>query len=790
MTKKLEKLLVFDGAMGTMLQQEGLKPGKCPELMNVDYPDKVIKIHEKYLKAGADVITTNTFGGSRVKLKEYELEDRVYEINSKAVEIARKIADKYNKYVAASVGPTGRFVEPIGNNSFDDIYEIFKEQINALASKNPDFILLETFNDLGEIRAAILAAKDVCDIPVICTLTYEGDRTLTGVRPESAAIVLESLGASAVGVNCSGGPDELLEVTNKICKTTSIPVIVQPNAGLPIVKDGRVHYPLDGKKFIEKIEPYFELGVNIFGSCCGSTPEHTKFIKERAKNLNFVKRDIEQISTLASREEVVNIGSNYIPKIIGERINPTANKKLAQNIKVGDFFIAQEEAQTQVSNGSHIVDVNVGTDGIDQVEVMKKLVNLIQKNVNSPLSIDSIDKDVLKEALKNYHGKAIVNSVNGEEKSLESILPLVKRYGAGVIGLTLDENGIPNTAKERLKIAKKIIDRCIEYKIPKKDIYIDPLCISVSTDNNAAMETLKAIKIIKEELDVNIVLGVSNISFGLPSRSKLNSSFLSMAILNGLDLAILNPLDENIMNSYQAASLLSNRDNNSNNYINLNSEKSISKSEIDESTDIISVDQLKKCIVNGSYKALDIAKKLIYEDTDKSEIIDYGLIKALDIVGKKFENKEYFLPQLMLSAEIVEKIFDIIKSTINFDVKSKGTVVIGTVKGDVHDIGKNMVSVMLRSHGYKVVDLGKNVPADNFLKTAKEERADVISLSALMTTTMTEIAITIDHIRKELPNIKIIAGGAVVTEEFAKKSGANGYSEDAVSAVKLVDSLI
>lgn len=790
MTKILEEVLVFDGAMGTMLQQEGLKPGKCPELMNVDYPDKVIKIHEKYLKAGADVITTNTFGGSRVKLKEYELEDRVYEINSKAVEISRKIADKYNKYVAASVGPTGRFVEPIGNNSFDDIYEVFKEQITALASKNPDFILLETFNDLGEIRAALLAAKDVCDIPVICTLTYEGDRTLTGVRAESAAIVLESLGASAVGVNCSGGPEELLEVTKKICKSTSLPVIVQPNAGLPIVKDGSIYYPLNGEKFIRKIEPYFEIGVNIFGSCCGSTPEHTKFIKQRAKDLKVVKRDIEQVSTLASREEVVNIGEDYIPKIIGERINPTANKKLAQKIKDGDFLIAQDEAQIQVSNGSHLIDVNVGTDGINEVDVMKNLVNLIQKNVNAPLSIDSTDKNVLEEALKNYHGKAIVNSVNGEEKSLKSILPIVKRYGAGVIGLTLDENGIPNSAEERLEIAKQIVDRCIDYNIPKKDIYIDPLCISVSTDNNAAIETLKSIKIIKKELGVNIVLGVSNISFGLPTRSKLNSSFLSMAILNGLDLAILNPLDENIMNSYQAASVLSNRDQNATNYINLNSKKSVLNPKIDESSDIISVDQLKECIVNGSYKALDIAKKLIDEDIDKSEIIDEGLIKALDIVGQKFENKEYFLPQLMLSAEIVEKIFDIIKSTISFDVKSKGTVVIGTVKGDVHDIGKNMVSVMLRSHGYKVVDLGKNVSGDKFLKTAKEENADVISLSALMTTTMTEISTTIDCIRKELPDIKIIAGGAVVTEEFAKKSGANGYSEDAVSAVKLVDSLI
>lgn len=786
----LKKVLVFDGAMGTMLQAEGLKPGYCPELMNIEYPDKVKKVHELYLKSGADVITTNTFGGNKIKLSEYGLEDRLEEINIKAVQIAKEAIGNLNAYVAASVGPSGQFVKPIGNAEFEHIYELFKEQIGALSKANPDFILLETFSDLGEIRAALLAAKDVCDIPVICSLTYDGERTLTGVSPEVSAVVLESLGASAVGVNCSGGPKELFNVVKKISETTRLPVIVQPNAGLPQFKDGEIYYPLNPKEFIDAMKPYFDLGINIFGSCCGSTPDHTKELKNTLKDFNVQSRDIEEISTLSSRERVVEIGNSFLPKIVGERINPTANKKIANGLKNEDFGVIQNEAQIQVKCGSHILDINVGYPDINEIESMSSVINLIQQSINAPLVIDSTNPSVIEKALKTYHGKALVNSINGEENSLNNILPLIKRYGCGVIALTLDENGIPKTADERYVIAEKIIKRCVDYGISKKDIYIDPLALTVGTDTKAAIETLKALKMIKEGLGVNTVLGVSNISHGLPNKGKINSSFFAMAIANGLDLAIINPCEESMIDAWQSASLLSGRDDNASNYINLNKKTNSDLKEVDNEE--VSIEKLKDLVVTGSHYAVNVVESLLDKGTQPIEIINKGLIEGLNIVGYKFEDGEYFLPQLMMSAEVSQKIFKLLETKFGGSsvLESKATIVIGTVKGDVHDIGKNMVAVMLRSHGFNVIDLGKNVSKEEFLEAAQRENADFIGLSALMTTTMIEIPNTIEYVKKNLRDIKIIVGGAVVTEEFAKRHGADGYSKDAVDAVKLVENLL
>ncbi len=787
----LEKVLVFDGAMGTLLQEEGLKPGDCPEWMNVAYPEKVEKIHHQYLQSGADVITTNTFGGNQIKLKEYGLENQVEEINRKGVETARKAIGNSKAYVAASVGPTGQFVVPIGKVHFNEMYEIFKEQIEALSKEKPDFILLETFNDLGEIRAALLAAKDVCDIPVICSLTYEGGRTLTGVSPKASAVVLESLGASAIGANCSGGPKELFEVIKEIGENTTLPLIVQPNAGLPQLREGKVYYPLDPTDFMKAMEPYFTIGMNIFGSCCGSTPAHTKALKNRLRNFKILPRNIKKGSTLSSRERVIRIGENQLPKLVGERINPTAQKKLGEDLKKGEFSLLQREAILQIEKGAHLLDVNVGTPGIDEKTTMYEAINLLQQNVTAPLVLDSTDPKVLELALQGYHGKALVNSVNGEEKSLNTILPLVKRYGAGVIALALDERGIPESIEERYEIAKKIVQKCMEYGISKKNIYIDPLALSLGTDDHAAKNTLKALSKIKEELKVNTILGVSNISHGLPSRRKINGAFFAMAIGNGLDLGIINPLDENMMEVWEGASFLSGRDVKGENYIQRNrkEKKILRKKEIQED---ISIENVKNSVVIGSHGVLSIVENLIKEGVSPVEIINKGLIEGLKMVGEKFEEGEYFLPQLMLSGEITEKVFAFLEKYIGEDkqLRNKGTIVMGTVKGDVHDIGKNMVCVMLRSHGFNVIDLGKNVSPEEFLKTSIKENADIIGLSALMTTTMVEIPKTVEYVKQKLPQIKIIAGGAVVTKEYAKESGADGYSEDAVGAVKLVEKLL
>lgn len=785
----LKGTLLFDGALGTMLQKKGLKLGACPELMNLDEPQKVQEVHEAYLRAGADVITTNTFGGNRIKLAEYGLADKVSEINQKAIELAKAILDK-NQLIAASVGPTGQFVEPLGKLTFQEAYQVFREQMEALASAGPDLILLETFSDLGEIRAALLAAKDVCDIPVICCLTYTENRTLTGVSPQSAAVVLQALGADAVGANCSGGPGELIPVIKELKAYTSLPILVQPNAGLPILKDGDITYPLDAEKFIIAMEPYFDLGIQFIGSCCGSTPAHTAKLKERMLNYHPAPKEWKPVGTLAGREKVVKVGNGILPKIIGERINPTARKKLAEALRRQEFGLIQKEAEAQVEKGAHLLDINVGTHGIDEAAVMKNIVNLLQQSITVPLVIDSTNPKVIEAALSTFHGKALVNSVNGEEEALSQILPLIKRYGAGVIGLTLDKRGVPERAEERYLIAQRIVEKCLQFGIPREDIYIDCLVMTVGTNDLAPQETLKAIGLVKEGLGVHTVLGISNVSHGLPNRSKINAAFLAMAIGNGLDLAIINPRDEIMFNTWQSAALLAGRDKRAANFLAFNSNEA-KDPVVSAGEDKPSLELVAKMVDKGSQDIANVITLLLEQGFAPLQIINEGLIVGLNIVGEKFEKGEYFLPQLMLSAETAQKAFNILEKGFASGAKEnkKATIVIGTVKGDVHDIGKNMVAVMLKNHGYEVIDLGKNVSQEEFLQALKENNGEFLALSALMTTTMQEIPKVIRYIKNQLPHVKVIIGGAVVTEEFAQEAGADGYGKDAVSAVKLVEKL-
>ena len=790
-------VLVFDGGIGTILLEKGLKPGTSPELLNLTNPQMIEQVHIDYLESGADIITTNTFGGSKTKLLEYGLENKIEEINMMGVQIARKVADKYNKYVAASVGPTGEFLEPMGQLSFEEMYKIFKEQISALVKGKPDFILLETFHDLGEIRAALLASKDISDIPVICSMTFENARTLTGASPVSAAIVLEAMGASVIGANCSGGPGSLFNVLKDMSENTELPLIVQPNAGLPKFIDDKVVYSMDVKEFVKELEPYYELGVNIIGSCCGSTPLYTKVIKERVKDYRPHKRQIPKRGSFASKGNTVFLEDNKPSLIIGERINPTGNKELSESLRNKDFGLIQKEAQLQLDTGAHILDINVGTYGIDEKEIMVKIINLLQQRIDIPLCIDSTDPLVIKEALQVYNGRALVNSINGDEEVYEEILPMVKRYGASVVALTLDNKGIPKTAEGRYKIAERIVKACDKYGISREDIYIDCLAMTIGTDDNAAIETLKAIKMVKEGLGVKTILGVSNISHGIPAREKINRAFYAMAILNGLDLAIIDPLDKGMIDTHQAASLLAGRDNKAENYIRNNNPKNINQNiEIQSENNIVSkepsLESIKELTIKGSYDILNVTNKLLKTGVEPLDIINNGLIPGLEIVGDYFKRGEYFLPELMLSAEIAEKTFQLLEKHMKSDedMQKKATIVIGTVKGDIHDIGKNIVAVILKNHGYNVIDLGKNVSAESFLKAAKKQKADFIGLSALMTTTMMEIPKTIEYVKKSLPDMKFIVGGAVITEEFAIQSGANGYSEDAVSAVKLIERLI
>ncbi len=787
-------ILIFDGAMGTMLQQRGLAPGQSPEELNLTMPEVVESVHLDYLQAGADIVITNTFGGSRLKLQEYNLDDRVAEINRRAVEIARNACGKAGHgKVAASLGPTGHFVTPVGDTSFDAMYQIYREQADAIASAEPDYFLLETFSDLGEMRAALLACRDAGNeqIPVICSMTYTNGRTLTGVSPAVAAVTLEALGASVIGCNCSGGPDELRQVVAELARYTELPLVAQPNAGLPILMDGAVQYPLAAESFAEEIKKFLPYQVAFLGGCCGTTPEHIACLKKAVQDYDVQPRTVEQIGRLSCQNHIVEIGGNTLPKMIGERINPTARKKLAQALRDGDLTMIEKEAELQAEAGAHILDVNVGTHGIDEVQVMDALVTSLQQACSIPLCLDSTKPDVLEQALKHYQGKALINSVNGEQASMDNILPLVKRYGAAVVGLTLDETGIPAKAEGRVEIAKRIVAACEQYGIKRSDIYIDSLVLTAGTDINGPKETLRTMELIKQELPgVNLLLGVSNVSHGLPNRPKLNSAFLAMAIGKGLDLSIINPLDEMMKNAWQSASLLVGRDENSENYLQMNSEQAMTAAPIIVN-ETPSLELVSRYVVKGSSGIDKVVQALLDQGVEAMTIINDGLIAGLNEVGEKYEKGIFFLPQLMRSAEVSQQAFDLLESHLQSgEGFQKGTLVIGTVKGDIHDIGKNMVAVMVKNHGYRVIDLGKNVPAETFVDTVLEYNAEFLGLSALMTTTMQEIPNVIALLRERSPQTKVIIGGAVITEDFANEAGADGFGRDAVQTVKLMDEFL
>lgn len=787
------EIFVFDGAMGTMLQERGLKAGQSPEELNLLAPEIVKSVHLDYLNAGCDVITTNTFGGSRLKLQEYQLEEKLVQINENAVQIAKEaVRTAGHGLVAASIGPTGHFVEPLGEMTFEAIYAVFYEQALALAGGKPDYFILETFSDLGEIRAALLACRDAAqDIPVICSMTYmPNQRTLTGVSPGAAAVTLSAMGAAVIGCNCSGGPEELLSVIDQSAQYTDLPLIVQPNAGLPIYTDGAVRYPLTAENFAPLMAQFLSYQLQFVGGCCGTTPNHISALKETVYGFTVQKRAPIQHGMIASREEVIAFGSHTLPKIIGERINPTARKKLAQSLRDNDLSMVQSDAQDQMAAGAHLLDINVGAHGLDQKATMTRIVSLLQQGAAIPLVIDSTDKDVLAQALAQYHGKALINSVNGEDKSLHEILPLAKRFGAAVVALTLDEDGIPPTAEGRLTIARHIVHTCAQYGIAPKDIFVDALVMTVGTDNHAPMETLRAMRLIKEELGVNLLLGVSNVSHGLPNRSQINSAFLAMAIANGLDAAIINPLDELMMKSWQSAALLSGRDARAANYLALNTvtEEAAPQTVAQDTPSLALVADL---VVKGGQAIVKVVQALLDEGFSALEIINEGLIVGLNEVGERYEKGVYYLPQLMLSAETAQKAFDLLAEKMESGTAfHKGTMVIGTVKGDIHDIGKNMVAVMIKNHGYQVIDLGKNVPSQLFIDTVVAHDAEFLGLSALMTTTMIEIPPIIQMLRQVHPQTKVIIGGAVITEDFAHEAGADGYGRDAVSTVKLMNQLL
>lgn len=771
--KKLlnEKEFIFlDGGMGTMLQAAGLAAGENPELLNLTHPEQIEEINLKYIEAGADIFYCNTFGGNRLKLAATG--KSVDEIIGAAVEIAQRAKARASRtaYCALDIGPTGQLLEPNGSMKFEEAYDVFKEMV--LAGKDADVIVIETMTDLLEAKAALLAAKENSDLPVLVTMTFEENmRTFTGCGVESMTMTLGGLGADAIGINCSLGPRELRPVVEQVCAHTNLPVIIKPNAGLPDPITNE--YNVLPEEFSELLADMIPLGIKIIGGCCGTTPDYIRATAEKFSGRKCEAKYKELGAGVCSASRAVPINC---PRIIGERINPTGKKRFKQALAEHDLDYICNQAIEQISAGAEILDVNVGLPGIDEKEMMVSAVKAIQGICDTPLQIDSSIPEVLDAALRVYCGKPIVNSVNGEEKSLNSVLPLVKKYGTAVVGLCLDENGIPKTVEGRLKIAEKICRRADEYGIPRSDICIDCLVLTCSAEQEAAMQTLQAVKLVKEKLGVKTVLGVSNISFGLPSREIVNRTFLTMALMQGLDLPIMNPNIDSMTSAVRAYRLLANIDKNAAEFIeNYGAEQApVPKAAAADMT-------LGYAMAHGLKRdAAEITEKLL-ETTDAMEIVNNILIPELDKTGNEFEKGKIFLPQLILTAGTAQACFEVIKQKLSQNGEkeaSKGTIVICTVKGDIHDIGKNIVKVLLENYGYDVIDLGKDVDPELVAETAVKHNVKLVGLSALMTTTLKGMEDTIKLLR-ERHECKIMVGGAVLTPEYAEMIGADYYAKDA-----------
>lgn len=759
--------VLLDGAMGTMLQNAGLEAGAAPELLNIDKPELIEDIHRKYVEAGSQIVYANTFGANRYKLKN----NSVKEIISAGISIAKKACGK-KALVALDIGPIGQLLEPSGTMTFEEAYDIFKEQI--IAGESADVIVFETMTDLYELKAAVLAAKENSRQPIVCTMTFEENRrTFTGCCVSSMALLLNGLGVDAVGINCSLGPSQLIPICKELLEWTDMPVVLKPNAGLPDPVTGK--YDVSPEEFAEQMKYAASCGVKIFGGCCGTTPEYISALKKALDGTEVRRRKALPRSAVCTPSRTVVIDR---PRIIGERINPTGKKLFKEALRNNDTGYILNQAIEQIRAGADILDVNVGLPEIDEKAMMIKAVKEIQSVTDAPLQIDSTIPEVLEAALRIYNGKPIVNSVNGEESSLETVLPLVKKYGASVVGLTLDKNGIPPKAEQRFAIAEKILKRAMYYGIPKEDVFIDCLTLTASAEQEAVMETLRALGRVKKELGLKTVLGVSNISFGLPNRPLINQNFLTMALTYGLDLPIINPNVDAMTGAVRAYKLLANIDKNSFDFIAAYNSAAVQKTENKDENNI----SLEYAVENGLKDESAKATAELLKTADPMEIINGALIPALDKAGEQFEKGTIFLPQLILTAGAAQAAFGVIREKMiseNSSPVSKGKIVLATVKGDIHDIGKNIVKVLLENYGYTVIDLGKDVPCEEVVRAALEHRVKLVGLSALMTTTLKSMEETIRLLRESGSECKVVVGGAVLTPEYAEKIGADFYAKDA-----------
>lgn len=804
-----KELLVFDGAMGSMLHLKGILPGELPEVCNITHPDWITDIHATYLQAGASCIITNTLGTNR-----YHFEDSRYslsEIILAAVDNGREAIKREEERCAAeglnkecflffNIGPIGRLLAPMGTLSFEDAYEAFREQVDIVKDL-VDGVLIETMSDTYEIKAAVLAVKENSDLPVFASMTFgENGRTLTGATPEVEVALLEGLGVDCLGVNCSLGPKELAPVVESILSVAGIPVIVEPNAGLPIYENNETRYNVTVEEFAEYIAAFVRDGISCFGGCCGTTPEYIRRSCELISGNQLHRREVPAMTCVTSGTRHVRIGERAV--ICGERLNPTGKKKLKEALlthRLDDVFA---EAISQEKAGAHVLDVNVGVPGIDESELMVEVVRGLQEIIQLPLQIDSSDPGVLEKACRIYNGKPLINSVNGKKEVMDAVFPVVKKYGGVVVALTLDESGIPESADKRIEIARNIIEAAASFGIDKSDIIIDCLTLTVSAQQEAAMQTLEAVSRVRSELKMNTVLGLSNISFGLPNRPLINRTFLTMALDAGLSMPIMNPLDVDLMSTIDAFEVLYAKDKNSADYVVKHAGDSIASLTAGNAginnqggarpEDPPGEETIRTFVISGRKEKIAETVRNELLRTDPLSIINNHLIPALNEVGNQYEKGILFLPQLILSAETAKLAFGELKDAIfaSGNGKGKGPVVLATVEGDIHDIGKNIVKVILESYGYEVIDLGKDVPAAEIVKAFHLYRPKLIGLSALMTTTVVYMEKTITAL-KQIPQIcPIIVGGAVLTPDVAIKIGADYYAKDAMETVATADKVI
>ena len=797
-----ERIVFIDGATGTELQKRGMPAGVCPEKWIIDNPWAIQELQKAYYEAGSDIVLAPTFTASRIKLAEYGLEDNLVEMNRQLVRLTRQVAGEKG-LVAADISMTGKQLYPLGDLMFEDLVDCYKEQVSAIMEEGVDLFVVETMMSLQECRAAVLAIKETCDLPIIVSLTYNPDgKTLYGTAPETAMIVLQSMGVDCVGMNCSTGPDAMLELVKQMAPVANVPIIVKPNAGLPELENGKTVYKMGPAEFADACEKLYEAGASLFGGCCGSTPEHIKAIVSRLgnKKQHVIKEKPLRVVTSERMNTWIDLDGNFM--VIGERINPTGKKKFQETLRNGSLSMVVDFAREQEEKGASILDVNMGMNGIDEKQMMVDSIYEVTSSVDLPLCIDTSHVDVMEAALRIYPGRALINSISAETEKMEPMLKLAKKYGAMFITLPLSGAGLPKDMDEKKQHINTVLSKAAELGIKKENAVVDVLVQTVGAEGSAGLQCFETIEYCKYELGLPTVCGLSNISFGMPNRQFVNTTYLTIAVSKGLTMAIANPNQEMLMYCAAAADTLMNKPGALEKYSALpvveakaptaTKETATTGGGLSVSSACDGVGPIAECVIKGKKAQIEVeVKKALDEGMDPQVIIEEHLIKGINVVGELYDKKKYFLPQLIAGANAMELGMKIIEPLLTAEAgEPKATVVIATVEGDIHDIGKNLCALMLKNYGYNVIDLGKDIPASEIVDKAMEVNAEIIGLSALMTTTMMKMADVVTEAKKRGCQSKIIIGGACITESFKDEIGADGYSEDAAGCVKLVQNIL